>query len=169
MAEEETTSDAAAAMGAGVGLVAQEDLKTGLDVARTAGELWAAGDVIDLMEMPVLAGFLESRGERLQQVAVDVMLRAARAQAISRAMEAESEAIAELGTREVAEGIARKVASEAMALRIEEVALAGAGLTVRGQTDLRAADMAADATRNLASTGEEEAAVAGAELGINHG
>ena len=43
------------AMSAVVGLMSAEDLEHGLEMARVAGELWAVGDVIDMLQMPVLA------------------------------------------------------------------------------------------------------------------
>jgi hypothetical protein len=48
-------SDDIKAISGVVGLMSTEDLETGLEMARTAGELRAVSDVVDLMEMPVLA------------------------------------------------------------------------------------------------------------------
>ena len=44
------------AMGSLVGLISEEELKRGLELARMAGELWTISDVISVLEMPVLAG-----------------------------------------------------------------------------------------------------------------
>jgi hypothetical protein len=49
-------------MGAMVGLMSADDLERGLELARMAGELWSVGNVVDLLEMPVLSAFLASRG-----------------------------------------------------------------------------------------------------------
>jgi hypothetical protein len=113
-------------MSAMVGLMSAGDLESGLEVARTAGELWAMSDVVDLMEMPVIATFLESRGESLQDVAVDIILQAAATRGLSNIMAAKGKSIAEMGAEEVAEGIVRMTASEAMAERSKELAAAGA-------------------------------------------
>ena len=40
-----------------------------------AGELWTISDVISVLEMPVLAEFLEERGMRLQEIAAEQLLR----------------------------------------------------------------------------------------------
>ena len=106
--------------------MAAEDLELGLEVARAAGELWAVSDVVDLMEMPILAAFLETRGETLQQVAVEVIMQAATTRALSQVMGAQAEAVADAGAEEMAEGIVRMAASEAMAESSEELA-GGAG------------------------------------------
>ena len=63
------------AMGAIVRLMSREELDRGLELARLAGELWTVSDVAGLLDMPVLAEFLEERGMRLQEIAVDQLLR----------------------------------------------------------------------------------------------
>lgn len=75
-------SEDIAALSAVVGLMGAEDLDNGLEVARTAGEL-------------------------LQNVAVEIILRAAGTRALSQVLIAESEAVADLGAGKVAEGIVR--------------------------------------------------------------
>jgi len=49
------------AMGAIVKLMSREELDRGLELARIAGELWTVSDVVGIMDMPVLAEFLEER------------------------------------------------------------------------------------------------------------
>ena len=63
------------AMGAIVSLMSREELDRGLELARLAGELRTIGDVVGLLDMPVLSDFLAERGMRLQEVAVDQLLR----------------------------------------------------------------------------------------------
>ena len=63
------------AMGAIVKLMSKEELERGLELARLAGELWTISDVAGVLDMPVLAEFLEERGMRLQQIAADQLLR----------------------------------------------------------------------------------------------
>ena len=58
------------AMGAIVKLMSKEELERGLELARLAGELWTISDVAGVLDMPVLAEFLEERGMRLQEIAV---------------------------------------------------------------------------------------------------
>ena len=50
------------AMGAIVGLMSKEELDRGMDLARLAGELAVVGDVVGILDMPVLAEFLAERG-----------------------------------------------------------------------------------------------------------
>jgi hypothetical protein len=116
------TSDDIKGISAAVGLMGAEDLESGLEVARTAGELWAASDVVDLLEMPVLAAFLESRGELLQNVAVEIILRASGTRALSQVLTGAGEAVADLGDQEVAEGLVRAVASQVLAEESDELA-----------------------------------------------
>jgi hypothetical protein len=160
-----TASDDVAAMSAIVGLMGAEDLETGLEIARTAGELWAISDAVDLLQMPVLSAVLEDRGELLQRVAVDVMLRAASTRALSQVMATKSEEIAELGAEEVAEGVVRMAASEALAERSEDLEIVGIGLAERGEAELEVAAEASEFARDLAAEGVAEAVVGGAELG----
>jgi hypothetical protein len=129
-------------MSAIVGLMGEEELEAGLAVARTAGELWAVSDVVDLLEMPVLSRFLESRGELLQQVAVDVILRTASTQALSQVLAAASADVGELGGNEVAEGLARVAASVAIEQRSAELEETSADLAARGMVEMAAADAA---------------------------
>ncbi len=81
-----TASEDAEAMSAVVGLMSADDLERGLELARMAGEMWAVSDVVALLDMPVLADVLESRGENLQQIAVETIVRFSSARALSEVM-----------------------------------------------------------------------------------
>ena len=61
--------------GAIVTLMSREELDRGLELARIAGEMWTVSDLAALLDMPMLADFLEERGMRLQEIAVDQLLR----------------------------------------------------------------------------------------------
>ena len=61
------------------------------------GELYAVGDVSALLGMPVMAAFLENRGEWLQEVAVDNMLRFSSTRALSEALALTGLDIGDLG------------------------------------------------------------------------
>ena len=63
------------AMGAIVSLMSREELERGLQLGRLAGELGTVSDVIEILDMPVLADFLGERGMLLQEIAVDQLLR----------------------------------------------------------------------------------------------
>ena len=149
-----------------MGLMSVEDLESGLEVARTAGELWAVSDVVDLMEMPVLAAFLETRGELLQNVAVEIIVRAAGTRALSQVLAEEGDVVADLGVGEVAEGLVRAAASEAMAERSDELAVAGVGLAIAGaKRNWKSPPHAADVAGELVDESLAGAMVGGAELG----
>ena len=60
-------SEDVAAMSAIVGLMGEDDLERGLELARLAGELEAVGNVVTRLQMPVLAAFLATRSEQLQE------------------------------------------------------------------------------------------------------
>jgi hypothetical protein len=66
-----------------VGLMSAEDLGRGLEFASMAREFWAVSDVEDLMEMPVLSDFLESRGENLQANVVYMILQSASTRSVT--------------------------------------------------------------------------------------
>jgi hypothetical protein len=152
-------------MSAMVGLMSAQDLERGLEIARTAGELWAVSDVVDTLEMPVLSGFLESRGESLQVVAVDVMLAAVGARALSVALSEEARRVADLGTEEAAEGLARLAVSAGLAGGGEELGAAGARLAAEGLAETEAGLELGQAAREMAVEGVAEIAEGAAELG----
>ncbi len=47
-----------------------------------------AGDIVDLLAMPVLAGFLESRSDRVNGMAVNAVLRSTSTRVLAAAMAA---------------------------------------------------------------------------------
>ena len=61
-------------MSAVVGVMSEADLEHGLQLARLSGELRVAGDIVDLLELPTLSGFLWSRGDRVNGMAVNAVL-----------------------------------------------------------------------------------------------
>ena len=81
-------SEDVGAMGAAVGLMSLGDLDRGLELSRIAGELQTLSDVVDTLEMPVLSAVLNDRGLLLQEISVDVILRAAAERSLSALMEA---------------------------------------------------------------------------------
>jgi len=108
------------AMGAIVSLMSQEELERGLELARLAGELWTVSEVLSMLDMPVLADFLEARGEHLQDIAVDQLLRYTGTRALAGAMKETAKDIEAMGENEVAEGLVRVAASQVAAPLIEE-------------------------------------------------
>jgi hypothetical protein len=120
---------------------------------------------VDTLEMPVLSGFLESRGEALQVVAVDVMLAAVGARALSVALSEEAKQVADLGTEEAAEGLARLAASAGLAASSQELSAAGAELAAEGLAEVETGQELGQAAREMAVEGVGEIAEGAAELG----
>jgi hypothetical protein len=153
------------AMSAAVGLMSLGDLDRGLELGRLAGELQTIGDVVDALEMPVLSAVLGDRGWRLQQIAVDVILRAAAERSLSALMEATGIQIAELGANEMDEGVLRLAASQVAAERAGELAAAGLLMGMQGKVELAAAAEDADLAAEIAAEGVTAVAAGAAEFG----
>ena len=96
------------AMGAIVKLMSKEELERGLELARIAGELWTVSDVAGLLDMPVIAEFLEERGSHLQDIAVDQLLRYTSTRALAGAIKEAGQHIEAMGENEVVEGHAAR-------------------------------------------------------------
>ena len=141
------------AMGAIVRLMSREELDRGLELARMAGELWTVSDVVGLLDMPVLAEFLEERGLRLQEIAVDQLLRYTGTRALAGAMRDTGKDIEAMGKQEVAEGSIRMAVSDAAAERSAELRMASDALTERGLDELETADVAVDVARAAGAAG----------------
>ena len=117
-----------ALMGAIVSLMSKEELERGLELGRLAGELWTVSDVVDMLDMPVLAEFLDERGMRLQEIAVDQLLRYTGTRALAGAIKETGKEIEAMGEQEVAEGAVRMAVSEAAAERSQELSMASDAL-----------------------------------------
>ena len=148
-----------------VGLMSSADMDHGLDLARMAGELWTVGDVVDILQMPVLADFLENRGLRLQEMAVEQILRSAGRSSLSRMMADTGEKIAALGENEVAEGVVRQVVADEMAGRAGELEAASIDMAVRSAVEMTASKVAADTARAMAAEGLVEIAEGSNQIG----
>jgi hypothetical protein len=153
------------AMGAIVGLMSWEDLDRGMELARMAGEMATASDVVDLLEMPVLATFLERRGLRLQEIAVEQLMRAASTRALSGAVKQAGRDIEAMGEQEIAEGAVRMAVSDAAAERSEQLAVTGVLLAGQGADELATAAVAGAVAKDAAVAGVAEVAAGAEEVG----
>ncbi len=111
-----------------MGSLSEEDLGLGLTLAAIAGQVRAMIGVVDNLGTSVVAGFLDSRGEQLAQLAETLLLRAGATGALAKALADTGMVVAELGQVEVAEGEAAFRAAEREAERGEELADEGLGL-----------------------------------------
>src|SRR5512136_176076 len=110
------------AMGAIVSMMSREELERGLELARLAGELWTVSDVVGVLQMPVLAEFLEERGMRLQEIAADQLLRFTGTRALAGAMKETGKDIEAMGETEVTEGQLRVAVAQVATERSAELA-----------------------------------------------
>ena len=122
--------------------MSKEELERGLELARLAGELWTVSDVVGVLDMPVLAEFLEERGMRLQEIAVDQLLRFTGTRALAGAIKEAGQDIEAMGEQEVAEGAVRVAVSDAAAERSAELSAASDALAARGVDELATAAIA---------------------------
>jgi hypothetical protein len=164
-AEMLSTSEDVEAMSAVVGLMSLSDLERGLELGRLAGELWTISDVVDTMNMPVLSAVLDDRGQKLQGIAVDVILRAAATRSLAHLMEATGQKIGALGENEMDEGMLRMVAADVAKQRSEELAEVSVDLEARGAVEAFVAGAANESARQAAVKGIGQVAEGAAELG----
>jgi hypothetical protein len=159
-------SDNVKAMGAIVSLMSNEELERGMELARLAGELSVAGGVVDVLDMPVLAEFLAERGARLQEIAVDQLLRYTGTRALAGALKDTGKEIEEMGQQEVEEGLVRVAVSEVAAERSAQLAAASDALASRATDELITAAIAREVAQEAVVEGvtaiAEGSAVAGA-------
>jgi len=144
-------SDDIAIQSALVGALSEEELGYGMDLAAIAGQLWTVSDVVAALDMPVLADFLEVKGEELQEIAVEVLLRFGATHALADYLEETGAEVEALGMEEAYEGAARMDISAEMEARSKELAQAGAELTAQGLSQLAAAGGMHDAAKDLIS------------------
>ena len=145
--------------------MSREELERGLELARLAGELWTVSDVVGVLDMPVLAEFLEDRGLRLQQIAADQLLRYTGTRALAGAIKETGKDIEAMGEQEVTEGIVRMAVSDAAADRSAELSAASDALASKGVDELSTAAMAGLVARDAAQTGVADIAAGAEELG----
>jgi hypothetical protein len=152
-------------MSAMVGLMGEDDLETGLELARIAGELWAVSDVVDMLQMPALTAFLAERGEILQEIAVEQIVRSASTKGVAKAIEAAGGKISEMGNNEIAEGVTRMAVSEGLAQGSKELKKAGVKLAKQGKKELEEGSEIRAAGRDYAKEGIGDMVGGGAQMG----
>jgi len=106
-----------------------------------------------MLDMPVLAEFLEERGMRLQEIAVDQLIRYTGTRALAGAIKQEGKAIEDMGEEEVAEGLVRLAVSNAAAERSAELSMASDALAMQGVDELATAAAAGDVAKAAGKAG----------------
>ncbi|MGD8858323.1 MAG: hypothetical protein PVG33_18450 [Chloroflexota bacterium] len=103
-AEMLAASEDIAAQSAVIGLLDDEDLADAMDIAAISGQLFAISELLEAVAMPVLAAFLEAKGEELHDIAVDAIFRYNASRAVREAMADTSADLGAMGEQEIAEG-----------------------------------------------------------------
>ena len=115
-----------------MGLMSLDDIEHGLELARLSGEMQTAGELVEAIKMPVLAGFLTRRSARLHEMSMEQIRIAVSTKAVSQVLAAAGKKIEALGENEMDEGVTRltmsaiaKEESAAMSNASDELALKG--------------------------------------------
>jgi hypothetical protein len=153
------------AMGAIVKLMSREELERGLELARIAGELWTVSDVASVLDFPVVAEFLEERGMRLQEIAVDQLLRFTGTRALAGAIKQAGQDIEAMGEQEVTEGLTRMSVSDMAAERSAELSAASDALAAKAMNEFETAQTARAVARDAVASGVAEIAQGAEEIG----
>ena len=88
-----------------VASLSSAELARAMELGALSGQLGVASAVVSAREMPVLAAFLEDKGNLLRVFAVDSIMRAGAARALAQAMAATGAKVSDMGANEVAEGL----------------------------------------------------------------
>jgi hypothetical protein len=142
-----------------------DDLERGMKLASIAGQLLATSNVISTLGMPVIASFLEDKGEELQELASDVLLRSGASRALATAMAETGAEVGELGVGEVAHGIGRMAEAEELEFQSELLQDAGEQLTEQGLEEVVASEDMREAAKEIRAEGVAEVAAGAEEVG----
>jgi hypothetical protein len=105
------------------------------------------------------------RGEGLQDIASDQLLRFTSTRALAGAIKQEGKDIEEMGVNEAAEGMVRLAVSDAAAERSQELSQASDALAARGVDELMNAEGARDLAREAVVSGVVKIADGANEMG----
>ena len=133
--------------------------------SRVSGELATASVIVDRMGKPILAAFLADRGEKLQDLAVDVIMRLGAMRALAQSLADSSAKIGELGANEAAEGFVRIAAAGRAAEASEALGVMGAELTVQGVEEVIIAEAARQTAKEALIEGVGDVAGGAYDLG----
>ena len=142
-----------------------DDLDHGMKLASIAGQLWAASNVLEMLDMPIFADFLDDKGQELQDLAVDELLRSGATRALATAMAETGAEVGELGVGEVAEGIGRLIESEELEDQSELLEDAAEQLEEQGMDEVLASEELSEAAKEIRAEGVAEIATGSEEVG----
>jgi hypothetical protein len=124
-----------------------------------------AADIVSAREMPVLAAFLEDKGNLLRVFAVDTIKRAGAGRVLAQAMAETGEKVSDLGANEVAEGLIRMAVAQEGAERSADLFADGAMNAVGGEEALAVAAGARQVARDLERAGIKQVSAGTEEVG----
>ena len=117
------------------------------------------------MGKPILAAFLADRGEQLQDLAVDVIMRLGAIRALAQSLADSSAKIGEMGANEAAEGFVRIAAAGRAAEASEALGIVGAELTIQGVEEVVIAEAARQTAKEALIEGVGDVAGGAYDLG----
>jgi hypothetical protein len=158
-------SDDLAVQSALVSKLSEEDLGIGMDLAAIAGQLWTASDVVAALDMPVLAGFLEVKGENLQRIAVEILLRFGATSVLADYIQQTGAAVGGLGIEELDEGISRLNIADKMDVASEKLVEKSDELTAQGLVSIAVSSGMKDVAQNLVVDGASQIAAGAQDIG----
>jgi hypothetical protein len=141
------------------------DLDRGMELASVAGQLEAASDMMGTLGMPVLAAFLDAKGEQVKRLAVNMLLRAGATRALGAALAETGVEVGDLGANEFAKGITRLAQAQAIESQSQQLARAGAELTEKGVAEMAVSQEARQAAQEMRAEGEATIATGAEEVG----
>ena len=142
-----------------------EDLDHGMKLASIAGQLWATSNVLETLDLPLFAEFLDDKGHELQELAVDVLLRSGATRVLATEMAETGAEVGELAIGEVAAGIGRLVESEELENQSDLLQDAGEELAEQGFAEVVASEELSEAAKELRAEGVDEIATGAEEVG----
>src|SRR6266550_1797237 len=142
-----------------------EDLDHGMKLASIAGQLLAASNILSTLGLPLFSDFVDVKGQELQELAVEELLRSGASRALATAMAETGAEVGDLGIGEVAEGIELLVESEEQESQSELLEDAGEQLTEQGLEEVVASEELSEAGKEIRAEGVTEIAIGAEEVG----
>jgi hypothetical protein len=155
-----------------VGMMSSDGIEHGMELARLSGELQTASEMVEALQMPVLATLLSKRAARLHEMSVEQIRLAISTNGVSQILAATGQQISELGENEVEEGMTRLSVSRAASEESAAMSKASDDLAVQGIEEMILAEKVGQTARLEANEGAAQistgAAVVGAAVAMDH-
>jgi len=154
-----------------VGMMSTDGIEHGMELARLSGELQTTSEMVEALQMPVLASLLSKRAVRLHEMSVEQIRLAISTNGVSQILAATGQEISELGENEVEEGMTRLTVSRAASEESAAMSKASDDLAVQGIEEMILAEKVGQTARLEANEGAAEisagAAVVGAAVAMD--